>query len=62
MLTSHLLGFIPDYKGITIAEKHVTDKNVIVAAGIAVQSDTMDIGILDQVPQMENIPAWVMLK
>lgn len=39
ILSSHLLGFVPDYKGIGIAEKYVTDKNAIVGAGIAVQSE-----------------------
>jgi RHS repeat-associated protein len=39
ILASHLLGFVPDYKGIGIAEKFVTEKNAIVGAGIAVQSE-----------------------
>jgi hypothetical protein len=39
VLASHLLGFVPDYKGIGMAEQNVTDKNVIVGAAIAVQSE-----------------------
>ena len=39
VLTSHLLGFVPDYKGINIAEQHVANNNAIVGAGIAVQSE-----------------------
>ncbi len=34
-----LVGLGPDYQGVWIAEQHVTDKNAIVGAGIAVQSE-----------------------
>jgi RHS repeat-associated protein len=39
VITSHLLGLVPDYRGIGFAEQYVTDKNAIVGAGIAVQSE-----------------------
>jgi RHS repeat-associated protein len=35
----HLLGILPDYRGVDFAEEHVTDQNTIVAAGLAVQSE-----------------------
>jgi hypothetical protein len=37
-LALEALGIIPDYSGVSIAEKYVTDKNAIIGGGIAVQS------------------------
>jgi hypothetical protein len=35
----HLFGVLPDYRGIAYAKNHVTDKNAIVGAGLAIQSE-----------------------